>query len=107
MNYKNKIKLRKGDEIIVLTGKDKGKTGKIAKVNPKKNNAIVTGINKVKKHTKPDNNQAGGIVEKEMPINISNLAYYDPALKKGVKLGFKISSSGKKTRYNKQSQKDI
>ena len=107
MTKKNKIKLKKGDEVIVLAGKDKGKTGKITKVNPAINKAIITDINKVKKHQKPNNNQAGGIVEKEMPIHISNLAYYDSTLKKGVKIGFKITNKGKKTRYNKQTQKEI
>ena len=107
MIEKNKIKLKKGDEVIVLTGKDKGKTGKIAKVNSVVNKAIVTGINKVKKHQKPNNNQAGGIIEKEMPIHISNLAYYDTALKRGVKIGFKFLNKGKKIRYNKQTQKEI
>ena len=102
-----KVKLKKGDEVIVLTGKDKGKTGKITKVNPSINNAVVAGINKIKKHQKPNNNQAGGIIEKEMPINISNLAYYDPKLKKGVKIGIKISEKGKRIRFNKQSQKEI
>lgn len=107
MIKKNKIKLRKGDEVIILTGKDKGKNGKILKVNPSIRKAIVSGINKVKKHQKPNNNQAGGIVEKEMPMAISNLAYYDPTLKKGVKIGIKISNNGKKVRYNKQTQKEI
>ena len=103
----NKIKLKKGDEVIALAGKDKGKTGKILKVNPGINKAIVTGINKSKKHQKPDNNQAGGIVEKEMPLHISNVAYYDPTLKRGVKIGFKFSNKGKKIRYNKQTQKEV
>ena len=78
----NKIKLKKGDEVIVLSGKDKGKTGKISLVKPQVNKAIVAGINKVKKNQKPDKNQAGGIIEKEMPIHISNLSYYDRSLKK-------------------------
>ena len=103
----NKIKLKKGDEVIILTGKDKGKTGKILKVKPFNNNAIVSGINKVKKHQKPDKNQPGGIVEKEMPIHISNLAYYDSAMKKGVKIGFKFTNKNKKIRFNKQNQKEI
>jgi len=107
MIKKNKIKLRKGDQVIVLAGKDKGKTGKITKVNSMFMKAIVTGINKVKKHTKPDGNQAGGIVEKEMPIHISNLAYHDPNLKKGIKIGFKFSDKGKKIRFNRQTQKAI
>jgi len=67
-------KLRKGDEVIVLAGKDKGKKGKIIKILPKKNKAVVSDINKFKKNQKPDNNQPGGIIEKEMPIHISNLS---------------------------------
>ena len=103
----NKIKLKKGDEVIILAGKDKGKTGKIIKVQPLNNKAIVSGINKVKKHKKPDNNQPGGIIEKEMPIHVSNLSYYDAALKKGVKIGFKFSDKNKKIRFNKQNQKEV
>ena len=102
-----KIKLKKGDEVIILAGKDKGKTGKIINIKPLNNKAIVSGINKVKKHNKPDKNQAGGIVEKEMPIHISNLCYYDSTLKKGVKLGFKFSDKNKKVRFNKQNQKEV
>ena len=102
----NKIKLKKGDEVIVLTGKDKGKTGKIIKMLPKKFKAIVSDLNKVKKNQKPDNNQPGGIIEKEMPIHISNLSYYDSALKKGVKIGYKIEKD-KKIRFNRNSGKEI
>ena len=102
-----KIKLKKGDEVIVLAGKDKGKTGKITKIIPSTNKAIVSGINKVKKHQKPDNNQAGGIIEKEMPIHISNLAYYDAKLKKGIRLGILIDSKNKKLRINKSTGKTI
>ena len=103
----SKIKLKKGDEVIILAGKDKGKTGKITIVKPQINKAVVSGINKVKKHTKPDNNQPGGIVEKEMPIQISNLAFYDAILKKGVKLGYKIDNSKKKIRIIKSSGKEV
>tara|TARA_A100001011_G_scaffold166803_1_gene175558 strand:+ start:14498 stop:14812 length:315 start_codon:yes stop_codon:yes gene_type:complete len=102
----NKIKLKKGDEVIVLAGKDKGKTGKIVKVIPKQMRAIVSEINRVKKNQKPDNNQPGGIIDKEMPIHISNLSYYDPELKKGIKIGY-ISKNNKKTRMNKASGKEI
>ena len=91
MSTLNKFKLKKGDEVLVIAGKDKGKTGKITVVKTQVNKAIVAGINKVKKHQKPDNNQAGGIIEKEMPINVSNLAYYDSISKKGVKLGYKFN----------------
>ena len=102
-----KIKLKKGDDVIVLAGKDKGKTGKISNMSPKNNKAIVTGINKVKKHQKPDNNQAGGIIEKEMPIQVSNLAFYDPVDKKGVKIGYKLDQKNKKIRFIKNSGKEI
>ena len=102
----NKFKLKKGDEVVVLTGKDKGKTGKIVKLIPKQMKAIVSEINKVKKNQKPDNNQPGGIIDKEMPIHISNLSFYDPELKKGIKIGYKIIND-KKSRINKSSGKEI
>ena len=101
-----KIKLKKGDDVIVLAGKDKGKTGKIVKIFPKLMKAIVSEINRVKKNQKPDNNQPGGIIDKDMPIHISNLLLYDPELKKGVKIGFKLDNN-KKTRINKSSGKEI
>ena len=103
----NKIKLKKGDEVIVLVGKDKGKTGKITLIQPFLNKAIVSGINKVKKHQKPDNNQAGGIIEKEMPIQISNLSFYDPKSKKGVKLGYKIKNKNEKIRIIRSTGKEV
>ena len=101
-----KFKLRKGDEVIVLTGKDKGKTGKIVKMLPKQKKAIVSEINKVKKNQKPDNNQPGGITEKEMPMHISNLAFYDANLKKGIKIGYRLDND-KKIRINKSSGIEI
>ena len=102
-----KIKLKKGDEVIVLTGKDKGKTGKITLMKPQTRKAVVSGINKVKKHQKPDGNQAGGIIEKEMPIQISNLAFYDNLSKKGVKLGFKFNEKKQKIRVIRDSGKEV
>ena len=102
----DKLKLKKGDEIIVIAGKDKGKTGKIVKMLPKNNKAIVADINKVKKNQKPDNNQAGGIIEKDMPIHISNIAYYDMSSKKAVKIGYKFENN-KKVRINKITGKVI
>ena len=101
-----KFKLKKGDEVMVLAGKDKGKTGKIIKMIPRQNKAIVSEINKVKKNQKPDNNQPGGIIDKEMPIHISNLSFYDTNLKKGIKIGYKIDKD-KKFRINKSSGKEI
>ena len=104
MNYK--LKLKKGDEVIVLAGKDKGKTGKIVKMIPKQMKAIVSEINRVKKNQKPDNNQPGGIIEKEMPMHLSNLSFYDSSLKKAIKIGYKLESN-KKIRINKSSGKEI
>ena len=101
-----KLKLKKGDEVIVLAGKDKGKKGKIIKMIPKKNKAIVSDINKVKKNQKPDNNQAGGIIEKEMPIHLSNLSYFDSTSNKGVRIGYKLTDN-KKLRINKTTGKEI
>ena len=104
---KNKIKLRKGDEVIVLAGKDKGKKGKIVRILPEYRKAIVSDINKVKKHQKPGNNEPGGIVEKEMPIHLSNLNFFDSKSNKGVKVGFKLNKDGKKLRINKKTGTEI
>ena len=101
-----KFKLKKGDEVIVLAGKDKGKKGKIIKMLPRKNKAIVSDINKVKKNSKPDNNQPGGIIDKEMPIHISNLAFFDRQQNKGIKVGYKIIDN-KKLRISRLSGKEI
>ncbi len=101
-----KFKLKKGDDVIVLTGKDKGKKGKILKLLSKKDKAIVSEINKVKKNQKPDNNQPGGIIDKEMPIHISNLSYFDTSSNKPVKIGFKLIND-KKVRINKSNGKQI
>ena len=101
-----KFKLKKGDEVIILSGKDKGKTGKIIKMFPKRDKAIVSDLNKYKKNQKPDNNQPGGIIEKEMPIHISNLSFFDSSAKKGVRIGFKIEKD-KKVRINRLTGKVI
>ena len=102
-----KIKLKKGDEVIVLTGKDKGKTGKITQIKFSDYKAIVSGINISKKHQKPNNEKTGGIIDKEMPIHISNLAFYDPNLKKGIKIGLRFSKDDKKSRFNRNTLKDL
>ena len=102
-----KFKLKKGDEVIVLTGKDKGKTGKIIKMIPTKEKAIVSDINKYKKNQKPNNNEPGGIVEKDMPMHISNVAFFDTSSNKGVRVGYTFNKDGKKIRINKKSGKEI
>ena len=104
---KNKIKLKKGDEIIVLAGKDKGKKGKIVKVIPEVRKVVVTDINKYKKHQKPGNNEPGGIVEKDMPLHISNVAFFDSQSNAGVRIGYLINKDGKKVRINKKTGKEI
>ena len=104
---KNKIKLKKGDEIIVLAGKDKGKKGKIVRVMPDIRKIIVSDINKYKKHQKPGNNEPGGIIEKDMPLHISNVAFFDSVSNKGARIGYSMNKDGKKIRINKKSGKEI
>lgn len=96
-------KIKKGDNVIVLTGKDKGKTGEVLSVKPAEAKAVVQGINLVKRHTKPTQFQAGGIVEKEAAIAISNIAVVDPKEGKATRVGFKTLEDGKKVRYAKLS----
>ena len=104
---KNKIKLKKGDEVIVLSGKDKGKKGKIVRIITSSRKVVVADINKYKKHQKPGNNEPGGIIEKDMPMHISNVAFFDAGSNKGARIGFDISKDGKKIRINKKSGKEI
>ena len=80
-----KIKIRKGDKVIVTVGKSKGTVGEVLKVLPNENKALVRGANMVKRHTKPSQNSAGGIIEKEAMINISNIAFYDEKNKNHLK----------------------
>ena len=95
-------KYKKGDEVIVKTGKDKGKIGKISKVINDLDKVVITGINISKKHQKPSQESKGGIINKEMPIHISNILGYDAKTKKSSKIGFKIED-GKKIRILKNS----
>ena len=96
------MKIQKGDSIIVVTGKDKGKTGKVVRAFPKKNKVVVEGINISKRHIKPrSRNQAGGIIDKNMPINVSNVMLVHPKTKKAVRLGYKIEEGGLKVRVTR------
>ena len=97
------MKLKKGDKVVVTTGKDKGKTGEITTVLPKENKVIVAGINVAKRHTKPTQESAGGIVSKEMPIHVSNVAYIDPKDGKATRIGYKVEKGGRKVRVAKRS----
>lgn len=96
-------KLKQGDEIIVVVGKDKGKLGKVSRIIGQK--ILVEGINLVKKHQRgnPNLGVSGGIVEKSMPVDISNVALYNPKTKKADRVGFKYLEDGKKVRYFKKT----
>lgn len=100
---KAKMKIRKGDKIIVTTGKDKGKVGQVLRAMPKDLKVVVSGINTVKKHTKPSRTSEGGIILKEMPIHVSNIAHVDPKSGIATKVGIKILDDGTKVRIAKKS----
>lgn len=93
-----KLHVKKGDTVAVIAGKDKSKTGKIKMIVPKKNGVIVEGLNIVKRHTRARGNEAGGIVEKEAPINISNVMLYCNTCKKPVRTRVNLLEDGAKTR---------
>lgn len=97
-----KFKVKKGDEVIVRTGKDKGRTGKILSVDTKDHRVVVQGVNVVKRHTRPTQQDPGGIKEKEKSIHISNVAHIDPKSNKATRIGYKIED-GEKRRFAKAS----
>jgi large subunit ribosomal protein L24 len=96
-------KIKKGDKVVVLAGRDKGKTGEVVQVMPKEERALVRGVNLVKRHQRQTVNQEGGIISKEAPIHLSNLAYADPKDGKPTRVGFKILDDGRKVRFAKRS----
>jgi large subunit ribosomal protein L24 len=97
-------KIRKGDTVQVITGKDRGKRGEVLRVMPEENRALVQGRNMVKRHTKPRGmGQPGGIVEQEASIHLSNLALIDPKSDKPTRVGFRVLEDGKKVRVAKSS----
>lgn len=98
-----KLKIKKGDEVIVITGRDKGKKGKVLAAIPKDGKLVVAGVNSVKRHTKPGMGTSGGIVVKELPIDISNVAIVDPKTGEPSKVGFKNLADGRKVRFVKKS----
>jgi large subunit ribosomal protein L24 len=102
-----KLKIRKGDRVVVTTGKDKGKQGNVLKVYPSDNRAVVQGVNVARRHQKQSAAQQGGIVAKEMPIHISNLAHIDPKDGKPTRIGYKFLSDGKRVRVAKRSGEEI
>ena len=100
-------KIKKGDNVVVLAGRDKGKRGEVISVMPKENRALVRGINMVRRHQRQSPNQEGGIISKEGPIQISNLAIEDPKDGKPTRVGFKLLADGKKVRVAKRSGEQI
>ena len=96
-------KIKKGDKVVVLTGRDKGKTGEVVQVMPKEDRALVRGVNLVKRHQRQTAGQDGGIISKEAAIHLSNLAYADPKDGKPTRVGFKILDDGRKVRFAKRS----
>ena len=97
-------RIRKGDEVIVIAGKDKGKQGSVLNIMPN-GRLIVSDVNMAKRHTKPNPNrgQPGGIIEKEMPIDPSNIMLFNPQTKKGDRIGFRVLQDGRKVRYFKST----
>ena len=99
-------KIRKGDKVIVLTGRDKGRTGEVFEVRPDQGKALVRGVNMVKRHQKQTAQQEGGIISKEAPIDLSNIAYVGKD-GKPTRIGFKVQADGKKVRIAKSSGAEI
>lgn len=96
-------KIRKGDTVVVLTGKDKGKQGEVIRALPKDNRVVVRGVSVVKKHQRPTAYSQGGIVEQEAAIDVSNVAHIDPKDGQPTRVGFKVLEDGRKVRFAKRS----
>ena len=100
-------KIRKGDKVVVLAGRDKGRTGEVVSVDPHAGRALVRGVNMVKRHQRQSPQQEGGIVSKELPVHLSNVAIADPKDGKPTRVGFKFGSDGRKLRFAKRSGAEI
>ena len=102
-------RIRKGDDVIVLAGKDAGKRGTVLQVVRERDRVVVENINMVKRHTKPNPNRgmSGGILDKEASLHISNIALYNPTTKKGDRVGFRVLEDGRKVRYFKSTDEVV
>jgi large subunit ribosomal protein L24 len=98
-----KLKIKKGDKVVVISGRDKGKSGEVLRVLVEENRALVQGVNMMKRHTRPRPGEPGGIVEREAAIHVSNIAHVDPKSQKPTRVGFKILADGRKVRFAKRS----
>lgn len=96
-------RVKKGDRVIVTTGRDRGKKGEVLRVYPDDKRALVSGVNVVKRHQRQTQRQQGGIVNKEAPVHLSNLAHVDPKTGKATRIGFKFLGDGRKVRFAKKS----
>jgi large subunit ribosomal protein L24 len=102
-----KFKIRKGDKVVVITGKDKGKTGEVTRVLQKESRVLVQGVNIVRRHQRQTAQQQGGIITKEAPIHISNVAHIDPSSEKPTRVGYRTLEDGRKVRVAKRSGSPI
>ena len=102
-----KFKVRKGDKVTVITGRDKGKSGEVLRVLRKESRVLVQGVNMVKRHQRPTQAGAGGIIEKEASLHISNVAHIDPKTDRPTRVGIRIEAGGRKVRFAKRSKEAI
>jgi large subunit ribosomal protein L24 len=98
-----KLKIKKGDSVVVISGRDKGKTGEVLRVLPTESRVVVQGVNVAKRHTRPRMGEPGGIVEKELAIHISNVAHIDPQSRRPTRIGFRYLDGGRKVRFARRS----
>jgi large subunit ribosomal protein L24 len=103
----NKLKIKKGDRVKVITGGSKGKVGDVLRVLPKEQRVVVSGVNMIKRHTKPSRTESGGIIEREAAIHVSNVALLDPKSEKATKVGFRFLEDGRKVRFARASGETI
>jgi len=98
-----KLKLKKGDSVVVISGRDKGKTGEVLRVLPAESRVVVQGVNLAKRHTRPRMGEPGGIIERELSIHISNVAHIDPQSRRPTRVGFRYLDGGRKVRFARRS----
>ncbi len=103
----NKLKIRKGDRVKVIAGRSKGKIGDVLRVSATDQRVVVSGVNVIKRHTKPSRTEQGGIIEREAAIHVSNVAVLDPKTDKPTKIGFKFLEDGRKVRFARGSGETI
>jgi large subunit ribosomal protein L24 len=98
-----KFKIKRGDQVVVVSGRDRGKKGEVLRVARKDDRLVVQGVNMIKRHTRPSAGHPGGIVDREAPIHISNVAHVDPSTSQATRVGYKFLDDGRKVRFAKRS----